>query len=76
MRKPDEIKKIVKGKYAEIATGTSSCCNSTCGCGYIPKSNSQNAGFDTKILYENKEISKQQYNGIALESLGVEAIKV
>lgn len=34
------------------------------------------AGFETKILYENKEISKQQYRGIALESLGVEATKI
>lgn len=35
----------------------------------------KSAGFDTKILYENKEISKQQYNGVALESLGIEATK-
>ncbi|MGE5392656.1 MAG: arsenite methyltransferase [Candidatus Saccharibacteria bacterium] len=34
------------------------------------------AGLDPKILYENSQISKQQYNGIALESLGVEAIKL
>jgi len=33
------------------------------------------AGFDVHILYENKEISKQQYHGIALESLMVELIK-
>lgn len=33
------------------------------------------AGFQTRILYENKRISKQQYNGIALESLMVELIK-
>jgi len=33
------------------------------------------AGFDVHILYENKEISKQQYHGIALESLTVELIK-
>ncbi|MDD4900753.1 MAG: arsenite methyltransferase [Patescibacteria group bacterium] len=33
------------------------------------------AGFKVKILYENKEISKQQYNGVALESLMVELIK-
>jgi len=33
------------------------------------------AGFDVHILSENKEISKQQYHGIALESLMVELIK-
>lgn len=32
-------------------------------------------GFDINIIKENKEISKKQYNGIALESLMVEAIK-
>ena len=34
-----------------------------------------NAGFEFKILDEDKEISKRQYDGIALESLKVEAIK-
>lgn len=33
------------------------------------------AGFQIRILYENTEISKQQYSGIALESLMVELIK-
>lgn len=33
------------------------------------------AGFRVRVLYENKEISKEQYNGIALESLMVELIK-
>jgi arsenite methyltransferase len=33
------------------------------------------AGFTVKILHENKEISKKQYSGIALESLMVEATK-
>ncbi len=33
------------------------------------------AGFDVCILSENKEISKQQYHGIALESLMVELTK-
>lgn len=33
------------------------------------------AGLEPKILYENLQISKQQYNGVALESLGVEAVK-
>jgi len=32
-------------------------------------------GFDISILSENKEISKQQYQGIALESIMVELIK-
>ena len=35
----------------------------------------KNIGFRVNILSENKEISKQQYNGIALESIGIEAIK-
>lgn len=33
------------------------------------------AGFKFKILNEDKEISKRQYSGIALESLKVEAVK-
>lgn len=33
------------------------------------------AGFKVKVLHEDKEISKEQYNGIALESLKIEAIK-
>ncbi len=32
-------------------------------------------GFKVRILYENKEISKQQYSGIPLESLMVEITK-
>ena len=32
-------------------------------------------GFSVNILKENKEISKEQYNGIALESLMIEAVK-
>jgi arsenite methyltransferase len=35
----------------------------------------EKAGFKVNILSENKEISKQQYQGIALESIGIEAIK-
>jgi arsenite methyltransferase len=35
----------------------------------------KNAGFTVTILNENKTISKQQYNGIPLESLTIEAIK-
>jgi arsenite methyltransferase len=35
----------------------------------------QQAGFKVKIVGEDKEISKTQYNGIALESLKVEATK-
>lgn len=35
----------------------------------------ESAGFKVKILYENKEISKKQYNGIPLESLMVELEK-
>ena len=33
------------------------------------------AGFKVRILYENKGISKRQYNGIPLESLMIELIK-
>jgi len=35
----------------------------------------KNAGFKLHILNENKNISKEQYNGIALESLSIEAEK-
>ncbi|HOZ16448.1 MAG TPA: arsenite methyltransferase [Candidatus Portnoybacteria bacterium] len=35
----------------------------------------KNAGFKVNILYENKKISKEQYNGINLESLMVELVK-
>jgi SAM-dependent methyltransferase len=34
------------------------------------------AGFKIKIISEDKDISKKQYNGIALESLKVEAVKI
>ncbi|MFA5208402.1 MAG: arsenite methyltransferase [Candidatus Paceibacterota bacterium] len=52
-----------------------------CGCvagallkdDYLDKIKS--AGFKVNILRENKEISKEQYNGIPLESLMVELIK-
>jgi hypothetical protein len=33
------------------------------------------AGFSVKILYENTGISKQQYNGMPLESIMVELSK-
>ncbi len=33
------------------------------------------AGFDVKVLYENTGISKQQYNGMPLESIMVELTK-
>lgn len=35
----------------------------------------KDAGFKVRILYENKKISKEQYNGIPLESLMVELKK-
>jgi len=34
-----------------------------------------NAGFKVHILSENKSISKQQYDGIPLESIQIEAVK-
>ncbi|MBR9678076.1 MAG: arsenite methyltransferase [Nanoarchaeota archaeon] len=36
----------------------------------------EDSGFNVKIISENKEISKTQYDGILLESLSIEAIKV
>lgn len=35
----------------------------------------KSAGFEVRILYENKNISKEQYNGIPLESIMVELEK-
>jgi len=35
----------------------------------------KNVGFTVKILSEDKDISKSQYKGIALESLKIEAVK-
>ena len=35
----------------------------------------KDAGFTVKMLSENKEISKRQYQGIPLESLEIEAKK-
>lgn len=40
---------------------------------YLRKIN--DAGFKARVLHENKKISKEQYNGIALESLMVELEK-
>ncbi len=52
---------------------------SGCVAGALLKENYLNkikkAGFSVHVLSENKEISKQQYQGIALESLSIEAIK-
>ncbi|MBU4453196.1 arsenite methyltransferase, partial [Patescibacteria group bacterium] len=50
-----------------------------CVAGALPKENYlekiRNAGFAVEIKKENKDISKQQYSGINLESLSVKAIK-
>jgi SAM-dependent methyltransferase len=35
----------------------------------------KNAGFSVRVLYENKGISKEQYNGMPLESIMVELTK-
>lgn len=35
----------------------------------------KNAGFEIKVLGEDKSISKKQYNGIALESIKIEGLK-
>lgn len=55
--------------------------NLLCGCvagallkeDYLQKI--KDVGFNVRVLSENKEISKTQYQGIALESLSIEAIK-
>jgi hypothetical protein len=41
---------------------------------YICKA--KRAGLSVKVLSENKGISKQQYNGIPLESITIKATKV
>jgi arsenite methyltransferase len=52
---------------------------SGCVAGALLKENYLNkirdAGFKVRILYENKKISKEQYNGIALESIMVKLTK-
>lgn len=55
MKKPNEIKRVIKDKYAEIAAGQSQCGGSTCGCGYISKSNEQIA---KEIGYSNEDIKQ------------------
>ena len=35
----------------------------------------KDAGFNVRIISENKEISKKQYQGIPLESISIEAIR-
>ena len=51
-----------------------------CVSGALPKeeylSLVKKAGFKVQILAEDKEISKKQYNGIPLESLKIEALKL
>jgi len=55
--------------------------NLLCGCvagallkeDYLEKI--KKAGFEVNVLNEDKEISKKQYNGVALESIKVEGIK-
>jgi ubiquinone/menaquinone biosynthesis C-methylase UbiE len=32
MKKPEDLKQVVKQKYSEVATTDSSCCSSDCGC--------------------------------------------
>ena len=51
-----------------------------CVSGALPKeeylSIVKKAGFKVNILAEDKDISKKQYNGIPLESLKIEALKI
>ena len=51
-----------------------------CVSGALPKeeylSLVKKAGFKVQILAEDKDISKKQYNGIPLESLKIEALKI
>ena len=58
MKKAEEIKKIVKDKYAEIAVN-----NSGCGCGCGNKSNEQIA---QSIGYSNKEIKSASEANLGL----------
>ncbi|HBB36835.1 MAG: Methyltransferase [Candidatus Moranbacteria bacterium GW2011_GWC1_45_18] len=60
MKKPDEIKKIVKDKYGEIAAGNSGC---GCGCGCGNESNEQIA---KSIGYSEEEI-----NSVSEANLGL-----
>lgn len=50
-----------------------------CVAGALPKEEyldiARKAGFKVKVLHEDKEISKKQYNGIPLESIKIECIK-
>lgn len=50
-----------------------------CVSGALPKNEylgiAKKAGFKVNVLFEDKEISKSQYNGIPLESLKIEALK-
>jgi len=74
MKNSKETKKIIKDGYKKIAIEGSGCV-----AGALLKNDYLNkikkTGFNIHILSENKEISKQQYHGIALESLMVELIK-
>jgi arsenite methyltransferase len=53
MEDPNEIKKIVKDKYKEIALEKSSGCNSGCGCNYVSKTNNDIA---KEVGYSDEEI--------------------
>jgi hypothetical protein len=52
---------------------------SNCGAGVLLKDDYvrriELTGFEVKILSEDKEISERQYQGIALESVKLEATK-
>ncbi|MDD3487704.1 MAG: arsenite methyltransferase [Candidatus Moranbacteria bacterium] len=60
MKKSEEIKKIVKEKYGEIAK-TGSGCGCTCGCG-----NQSNEGIAKSIGY-----SKEEINSVSEANLGL-----
>ena len=47
--KPEEIKKIVKDRYSEIASKKSSCCSSSCDCSN-PEQISRNIGYSDEEI--------------------------
>ena len=79
--KSDEIKQIITTKYSKIVKSGCGCGNTSSCCvgGAILKDKYlkiiKNAGFKVRLLAEDKDISKRQYNGIKVESIMIEATK-
>jgi len=76
-----EISKSIGYSAEELSEAQKNDKTLVCGCvggallkeDYIDKM--RQAGFKVKIIAEDKDISKTQYGGIALESLKVDATK-